>query len=206
MSGSFRYTPEMVDCRYCTEYVKKQHGCRAKFCPWLEERIEAGVIGYYEAIWESRMLESPVRDRIRVLIEQFPNSFWVNKNHYLRMNYLRALHSYSKQRDTPNWYASLYLLSSTSELCGRTINCVRRDGIEFSYAKLRNISTSDYALFMASKTIYTGELKITLDDLSDIEIIDDETFKLIINAQLISRYGPAILEVKEKRIQGRGAI
>lgn len=40
---NFKYTAEDVDCRYCTEF---RHGqCRAQKCPWLKERIEAGVNG-----------------------------------------------------------------------------------------------------------------------------------------------------------------
>lgn len=40
----YKYTAEDVDCRYCTEF---RHGrCRAIKCPWLNERIEAGVISY----------------------------------------------------------------------------------------------------------------------------------------------------------------
>ena len=46
--NTFRYTPEMVDCKLCTEYKK---GCTTQgSCPWLAERIEAGVVGYSEAV------------------------------------------------------------------------------------------------------------------------------------------------------------
>ena len=38
---NFKYTAEDVDCQSCTEF---RHGrCRAQKCPWLKERIEAGV-------------------------------------------------------------------------------------------------------------------------------------------------------------------
>ena len=38
----YKYTAEDVDCRYCTEF---RHGrCGAIKCPWLNERIEAGVV------------------------------------------------------------------------------------------------------------------------------------------------------------------
>ena len=43
--NTFKYTPKDVSCQLCTEYVKKQ-GCTALRCPWLAERIEAGVVGY----------------------------------------------------------------------------------------------------------------------------------------------------------------
>jgi len=45
--NTFKYTPKDVSCQLCTEYVKKL-GCTALRCPWLAERIEAGVVGYSE--------------------------------------------------------------------------------------------------------------------------------------------------------------
>ena len=53
----YKYTAEDVDCRYCTEF---RHGrCRAIKCPWLNERIEAGVISYHDAVNESFSSRSP---------------------------------------------------------------------------------------------------------------------------------------------------
>ena len=43
--NTFKYTPADVDCKLCTEYVKK-FGCTACGCPWMAERIEAGVVAY----------------------------------------------------------------------------------------------------------------------------------------------------------------
>ena len=42
--NTFQYKPEHVDCRLCTEYAGKKKGCTAQGCPWLAERIEAGVV------------------------------------------------------------------------------------------------------------------------------------------------------------------
>lgn len=47
--NTFKYSPQDVSCQLCTEYVKKV-GCTALRCPWLAERIEAGVVGYYDEI------------------------------------------------------------------------------------------------------------------------------------------------------------
>ncbi|MFR9252595.1 MAG: hypothetical protein ACLVKM_05950 [Oscillospiraceae bacterium] len=50
--NTFKYTPKDVSCQLCTEYVKKL-GCTTLRCPWLAERIEAGVVGYREAVMET---------------------------------------------------------------------------------------------------------------------------------------------------------
>lgn len=41
----FTYSAEDVDCKLCTEYARKT-GCRHEVCPFLAERIEAGVVSY----------------------------------------------------------------------------------------------------------------------------------------------------------------
>ena len=49
--NTFKYKPEDVACVLCAEYVKKL-GCTALSCPCLAERMEAGVVGYAEAVAE----------------------------------------------------------------------------------------------------------------------------------------------------------
>ena len=49
--NTFKYKPEDVSCVLCTEYVKKL-GCTALSCPCLAERMEAGTVGYAEAVAE----------------------------------------------------------------------------------------------------------------------------------------------------------
>lgn len=76
--NTFRYTPEYVDCKLCTEYAKKI-GCTATHCPWLMERIEAGVVGYKEVISEALGNFKPLHRRLRTLIRQFRGrSGWTN--------------------------------------------------------------------------------------------------------------------------------
>ena len=48
--NTFHYSPEDVDCTRCAKYGGKKQGCTVKACPWLAERIEAGVVGYEEAV------------------------------------------------------------------------------------------------------------------------------------------------------------
>ena len=49
--NTFQYKPEHIDCKLCDKYAAGK-GCTADSCPWLAERIEAGVVGYEEAILE----------------------------------------------------------------------------------------------------------------------------------------------------------
>lgn len=72
--NTFKYTPKDVSCQLCTEYVKKL-GCTALRCPWLAERIEAGVVGYREAVLETFPHERRLFQRLNLLIKHYPEAF-----------------------------------------------------------------------------------------------------------------------------------
>lgn len=78
--NTFKYTPKDVSCQLCTEYVKKL-GCTALRCPWLAERIEAGVVGYREAVLETFPHERRLFQRLNLLIKHYPGSLWSNEQH-----------------------------------------------------------------------------------------------------------------------------
>ena len=125
--NTFKYRPEDVSCKLCTEYVKKL-GCTSssqspllsisadgencahflapplptksatlrgpRTCPWLAERIEAGVVGYREAITETFPHDRRLSQRFSLLIKHFPGSLWGNVQHQRRMEFERAVQKY----------------------------------------------------------------------------------------------------------------
>ncbi len=128
--------PKDVSCQLCTEYVKKL-GCTALRCPWLAERIEAGVVGYREAVLETFPHERRLFQRLNLLIKHYPGSLWSSEQHERRMQYQCAVQGYRRRRDTNAYYAAMYLLTSNDDIYRRTANCFCKDGIEFGYAVLK---------------------------------------------------------------------
>ena len=61
----FTYSAEDVDCNLCTEYTRKI-GCRHEVCPFLAERIEAGVVSYQSAIKAMIPRRSILWNRLRM--------------------------------------------------------------------------------------------------------------------------------------------
>ena len=83
----------------------------------------------------------------------------------------------------------MYLLTANEIIYWRMANCFCHDGIDFRYAILRGISTYNYALYRAALALTTDRQGVTVSELDDTELIEDEVFRLIINAMLIARYG-----------------
>ena len=101
--NTFKYTPKDVSCQLCTEYVKKL-GCTALRCPWLAERIEAGVVGYREAVMETFPRDLRLSSRLNLLIKHYPGSLWSNEQHERRMQYQCAVQGYRRPGGRPFRY------------------------------------------------------------------------------------------------------
>ena len=182
----FKYTPEIVDCRYCTEFVRGH--CTANRCPWLNERIEAGVIGYHEALEETFMDHTPLRQRVKI-VSACSHSFWRDEEHMKRFAVAQAIFGIYRKRNTSPYYAALYLFTSDGDLFKRTADCIRKKKIDFQHANLRNISTSQYALFKAAKSLYNESSEVSIDEFADPTLFGLDEFRVAVNAMLISRYG-----------------
>ena len=141
----------------------------------------------------------PRRDhRPHTAVRCFFGSLYLSTDHRQRMEDLRRRMGYRRGRDTPAYYAAMYLLTSNESLYRHTANCFCRYGIEFAYATLREMPPHDYTLFSAAKDIYTDTPGTAVADLANVVVVDTLAFSLIVNALLIARYGRAVLNTKEK--------
>ena len=195
--NTFRYTPEDVDCKLCTEYRRKL-GCIASGCPFLAERIEAGTVSYGDVVQNTLSQHTALAPRLTALIRLFPGSMWGDGKHKSRMEAFKARQGYHRHRDTSAYYAAMYLLTANEDIFCRTANCFCKRGLEFCYALLRGISPHDYTLFMAARDICTGAEGLTFSDLANPGVVDTEALRLVVNALLVARYGPAILDIRER--------
>ncbi|MFQ7764635.1 MAG: hypothetical protein ACLRH0_09600 [Blautia wexlerae] len=113
--NTFKYTPADVDCKLCTEYVKK-FGCTACGCPWMAERIEAGVVGYAEVVRQMFPHDKRLMARLEPLIRDFPGMLWQDERHRQRMEGVKIHLGHSKRRDTPAFFAVMFLFTSDEDI------------------------------------------------------------------------------------------
>ena len=194
MKTSYHYKPEDVACEYCVEWQHRK--CQAVGCPWLAERIEAGVVSYAAAV---RGLFGGIEheafiQRLGLLVLHFCGSFWLNREHEYNTRLLLRSVGYQAWRN-PRFFAALYLFGSNSGLLKRAWNACMPGGFEPVFIVMRGVSEHDYTLIQAAKALMCGGLGLTLYDLSDDEIVDDEAFALIVNALLIANYGSDLLKL-----------
>ena len=191
---SYHYKHADVECEYCVEW--RQRRCQTVGCPWLAERIEAGVVSYAAAV---RGLFGGVENealiqRLGQLALHYCGSFWLSAEHEFNTRLLLRSVGYQAWRN-PRFFASLYLFGSNRALMKRAWNACMSQGFEPMFMVMRGVSAHDYALIQAAKALTCGGLGLTLYDLADAEIVDDEEFRLIVNALLIANYGPDVLKL-----------
>ena len=191
---SYHYKPADVACEYCVNSRRRR--CRITGCPWLSERIEAGVVSYASAVRElfGGVVDEAFIARLGLLVLHFRGSFWLDREHEFNTRLLLRSVGYEAWRN-PRFFAVLYLLGSNRGLLKRSWNACLPSGFEPMFMVMRGVSAHDYALIQAAKALTCGGLGLTLYDLADAEIVDDEEFRLIVNALLIANYGPDVLKL-----------
>ena len=192
----YRYKPSDVDCKYCAEWRHRQ--CQALGCPWLAERIEAGTVSYVTVILKlfRNVKDADIVGRIGQLVLNFRGSLWLSAEHEFNTRQLLQSVGFGAWRD-PRYFSALYLFGSNRTLLKRAWNACLPKRFIPEYIWLHGISPHDYALVTAAKTILgvAGfEEAMPAELLADTEVIDDEAFRLIVNALLIANYGPAVLK------------
>ena len=191
---SYHYKPEDVACEYCVEWRHRR--CQAVGCPWLAERIEAGVVSYAAAVHGlfGCVENEAFIQRLGLLVLHFHGSFWLDSEHEYNTRLLLRSVGYQAWRN-PRFFAVLYLFGSNRALLKRAWNACMPQGFEPLYMVMRGVSAHDYTLIQTAKALMCGGLGLTLYDLADAEIVDDEEFRLIIHALLIANYGPDVLKL-----------
>ena len=196
--NTFHYKPEDVDCTLCTKYGGKKQGCTSPVCPWMAERIEAGVVGYEEAVRETFPHDAHLDARLRTVVRRFTGSLFLTPGHKRRMERMKIEQGGRRKRNTPVYYAVMYLLTANECLCHRVADCFCNEGIRFDRADLRGILPHDFTLFSAARDIYTDSSGIMVSDLANTEVVDALAFSLIVNALLVARYGCSVLKITDR--------
>ena len=124
----------------------KSAPCSHDVCPSIVERIEAGAVTYWDAV--NAMISPQYRfaHRLPKLAAGYLGTFFLDERHRSRMEFLNTQLGYVPGRNTPAYYAAMYLLTANEIIYWRMANCFSHDGVDFRYAILRGISTYNYAL------------------------------------------------------------
>ena len=191
--NSFHYTPADVDCRaYSRDRCAAPGGC---VC--VAERIEAGVVGYSEALCAvfPKRLSPALRARLRFLTESFTGSLWENAGHEERFRQRLRTFGYLKSRDTPRYFAALFALTADPDVWRAACGCFDDRGFHADRRMPRDLPPNGCGLLRAADDLCRrGELLLPAD-LADSEAVDTASLRVMANALLIARFGLDALKI-----------
>ena len=181
-------------CRLCASKSRKNKASEVvngHNCP-REGRV-AGYVPFSELIglFTAEVGTKPFVARVTRLSGEPPYFFFV-AGHRERFNSLWPKRCNAVDEDA--MCAALYLLSADRFLWGRSAAAVQPDMIRFKEIGIHGVDLGGYVLFHTARDLYQGTKHISLSELTDPELVSDETFRLLIAAFLIRRYGADVLE------------
>ena len=180
------------DCNYNVNNISN----RCNDCGYIHSDILFNVdkLRYKDLVKEcfGKINNHPLKDRLKLLTNNFKGEMFLNHEH--KEKFYNALHNQDLDiyDISPRHIAILFLLTADESLWKTSEHIVSPNKFDLNQICLREISTNGYALYQTAKTIWTGKECIRINELADADLIDDMTFKAIINSALIVRYGTDI--------------
>ncbi len=93
--------------------------------------------------------------------------------------------------------ATLFLLTADDGLGEWSSPHIYLTKVDFKSIHLKGIDTNRYAVYQTAKTISTGKEYIKLNEIADESLIDEKTFRAVIQAILLAKYGQEILSIRK---------
>lgn len=192
---NYRYTAEDVDCQYCEQF---SHGkCTSKSCPWMLERMQAGVVRYIDMV-KTCLKGNPNRRLSARITSAYADEDGIryrSEGHRERMgvclnNFLSA---WPGNEPDPIWLATVFLLTASERIWNSCSNAVTPLAIDLRGIALTSPSTQDYAIFQMARSLLDHNQRISEYELADRTLIHDSTFTLLLDGMVLAEYGVALL-------------
>ena len=184
-------------CNGCILENKRRNISNECFC--FIEKLEADEVEYRDLIKDcfGKIKRYALKERLKLLSNSFNGELFLNSNHKKRFYQVHYKQGVGVWDRSPSYLAVLFLLTTDEVLWNISKHAVRLNGFDFSNVHLRQISTAGYALYQMAKTIWVGKEYIRISEIADEDLIDEKTFKKIINASLIAKYGAYVFSIKK---------
>ena len=179
-----------VDCHL----DHRRQSSRTLVCLHITEYLQAGAPTMAELVAETvRPWKHPGLKQRAVGIAGRIRSFpFEDQLHAARM--LRMTKGVEGPVNT-HWLAAVYLFSAHAGLWQKTLMAVERNQIDFTSIRLGDASVREYILYRAAKGLCSNKLGTFSEELTDPELVNDDTLLLVLGAVLIARYGPDVMKI-----------
>lgn len=197
LKGRYKYSKEDCLCCYCQ--FSSRGKCALKTCCCILERVQAGACSFVEAMNDCffNINDHVFQYRLRLAGERFNEK----QSCFLSPEHERSFYAVlSSCRQTSEMFiAQLYILTASRELWKKISRYVTPDGVKYRSFPIHDLAPSEYVLFMVAYDFANGTAHLTIDDLSNDEIVFFDSFCVICCAVVVSVYGLAVFKLEGAR-------
>ena len=136
-----------------------------------------------------RIKNNSLRNRLKELSKSFKGEVFLNYQHKERFYNFLQEENWQTHDISSRYIAILFLLTADESLWKNSEEILKDNKVDLKKICLKGIDTNAYALYQTAKTLSSGRECIKINELADKDLIEDITFKAIINSALINRYG-----------------
>ena len=171
--------------------INVDDGCRDCISNNWDFKINVDKKRYKDLVVDcfGRIKNRSLRDRLKGLSKNFKGEIFLNNQHKERFYNFLQEENWETDNILSRFLAILFLLSADESLWRNSEEALKNSKPNLKKICLRDIDTNAYALYHTAKTLSIGRECIKINELADKDLIEDMTFKAIINSALINRYG-----------------
>lgn len=180
---------EYKKCKYCISYNNGK--CPPSACPYLLERVGFGQVKYKHFIRAdfTEYHDPYFNKRLDNQLKSFCGDLFSSPAHKARFHKVFDMQAIPITERTASYIATIFLLTVDNIMWTMCQNGVYTNSFDFKQMNIVDIHTDGYALYQVSKKIDEGKSYRNIEEFGDGDLITDSTFKAIINAILIAKYG-----------------
>jgi hypothetical protein len=179
----------VVDCNCNVIHVSN----RCNDCRYIHSGIlfDMDKVRYKDLVKEcfGKIKNHSLKHRLKFLTNKFEGEIFLNHSHKKRFYQVFHKQDIDIHDMSPRYIAILFLLTVDENLWRNSETILKINKFDIKQICLKEIDTEAYAIYQTARTISTGKEFIKISELADKELINDMTFKAIINSALINRYG-----------------
>lgn len=196
-ADDFPYTKEICRCRYCRFCCNGK--CALKSCCCIAERVKARACTFVEAMNDCfiNISDHVFHYRLRLAAERFKEekSCFLSPEH--RKRFYDAMNRNRQKNE--RYIAQIYILTATEGIWNAVKPYVTKDGVLYNSVSFHNMATEDYIYYSTAFDFANNTSHLTLEDLSNDEIVDFDIFRVICCAITVSVFGGEVLKLSEPK-------
>lgn len=187
-----------LDCSCCAAYKTKE--CTENSCPYYLDFDNLKNYNYRSLLQYCFKYEKSISLQKKILstADYYNGEWFASKKHKERFEFALLSSEINLIQGKYSQIATLFLLTADNPLWQMVKNSAKYPSFFIQGKDIEGATTEQYALFRVANTISSEEKYRDLEELTQEQLISEQTFSIILRGLLITQYGGEVLTIDWK--------